>query len=316
MQGMVEHLENIQFMNWFMANNAPALALVNPVNMPDTLLAGYLAQQALEIFTKYGDVYQTAGAYRTLAECFWGISDYQSAEICLLNALEKDTAINQAPDLVASIREQLSLVYSAIDDKPRSDYNRNLFLDMQQQTRQDRQLEARYDQLQNSARMLNLMLLAVVLMIGLLIFLLFIFHRMRRRKDRDFSIVSLLEPLEEWKQKTLERTKMLEEQHEELSEQTCLMRQQLLQNKERNLEQRAKVSLANSIMPFVDRIASEVNRLVRQNGRSDTQQQRAERYAYVAELTDRINDYNDVLTKWIQMREGEVNLRVESVPLQ
>ncbi len=316
LQGMGEHLENIQFMNWFMANNAPALALVNPVNMPDTLLAGYLAQQALEIFTKYGDVYQTAGAYRTLAECFWGISDYQSAEICLLNALEKDTAINQAPDLVASIREQLSLVYSAIDDKPRSDYNRNLFLDMQEQTRQDRQLEARYDQLQNSARMLNLMLLAVVLMIGLLIFLLFIFHRMRRRKDRDFSIVSLLEPLEEWKQKTLERTKMLEEQHEELSEQTCLMRQQLLQNKERNLEQRAKVSLANSIMPFVDRIASEVNRLVRQNGRSDTQQQRAERYAYVAELTDRINDYNDVLTKWIQMRQGEVSLRVESFPLQ
>ena len=316
LQGMGEHLENIQFMNWFVANNAPALALVNPVNMPDTLLAGYLAQQALDIFTAYGDVYQTAGAYRTLAECYWSIKDYQSAEICLLNALEKDTAINQAPDLVASIREQLSLVYSAIDDKPRSDYNRNLFLDMQEQTRQDRQLEARYGQLQISARQLNLMLVAVVLMIGLLIFLLFIFHRMRRRKDRDFSIVSLLEPLEEWKQKTLEHTKHLEEQHEELDEQTGLMRQQLIQNKERNLEQRAKVSLANSIMPFVDRIAGEVNRLMRQNGRSDSQEVRAERFAYVAELTDRINDYNDVLTKWIQMRQGEVSLRVESFPLQ
>ena len=323
LQGMSEHLENINFLNSFVANNAPALALVNPANMPDTLLAGYLAQQALEKFSAYGDVYQTAGAYRTLAECFWGIGDYQSAEICLFNALEKDTVINRAPDLVASIREQLSLVYSAIDDKKRSDQNRNIYLDMQEQTRQDRQLEARYDQLKHSSRLLNLMLLAVVLMIGLLIALLYWFHRMRRKKDRDFSIVSLLEPLQVWKQKTTERTQLFEEQDEELREQTAFMEQQVLQNKKRNLEQRAKVSLAYSVMPFVDRIVNEVQRLMKgtvSNGLSsqhrESDEVRGERYAYVVELTNRINDYNDVLTRWIQMRQGEVSLRVESFSLQ
>ena len=313
LQGMSEHLENVDFLISFVHNNAPALALVNQVNMPDSLLAGYLAQQALELFESYGDVYQTAGAYRTLAECYWGINDFQSAEICLLNALEKDTAIAQAPDLVASIREQLSLVYSAIDDKARSDENRNIYLDMQEQTRQDRQLEARADQLRNSSRQLNLMIAAVVVMIGLVLSLLYVFHRMRRKRDQDFSIVSLLEPLEQWKQKATAKTQQLEEQSEEIKEQTALIGQQVLQNKKRNLEQRAKVSLAYSIMPFIDRIANEVKRLLKSK---DSKEVRDERFSYVAELTDRINDYNDVLTRWIQMRQGDINLRVESFPLQ
>ena len=85
--------------------------------MPDSLLAGNLAQRALEIFEQYGDVYQTAGAWRTLSEAYRSISDYQSALVCLENALKRDTAINAAPDLVASIREQLSIVYAAIRHK-------------------------------------------------------------------------------------------------------------------------------------------------------------------------------------------------------
>lgn len=44
---------------------------------------------------------------------------------------------------MASIREQLCIVYSAVDDKQASDYNRNLYLDLQDQTRQDRYYEAR-----------------------------------------------------------------------------------------------------------------------------------------------------------------------------
>ena len=37
---------------------------------------------------------------------------------------------------------------------------------------------------------------------------------------------------------------------------------------------------------------------------------------YVHELTDQINDYNDVLTYWIQLRQGELSLKIESFPLQ
>ena len=34
------------------------------------------------------------------------------------------------------------------------------------------------------------------------------------------------------------------------------------------------------------------------------------------ELTDKINQYNTILTNWIQMRQGTLNLRIVSFPLQ
>ena len=313
LQGMSEHLKDDDFRARMMTENYPAMVLINPDEMADTLVAGYLAQRALKLFTDYGDVYQIAGAYRTLAECFWTIGDYQSAEICLMTALERDTVINRAPDLVASIREQFSLVYSAIDQKSLSDINRNIYLDMQERTRQDRQLEARADQLRQSSRLLNTMIAAVLLMIVLVLVMLFLFHRLRRKNDQLFTSESLLKPLEDWKRKTLEKSREQEEREEEIHEQIALTQQHILNNKKRYLEQRAKVSLVNIVTPFIDRILNEVRRL--QTTREDASV-REERCAYVAELTDKINEYNGVLTNWIQMRQGELNLRIESFPLQ
>lgn len=114
------------------------MQFVNPHNISDSLLAGNPAQRLLKTFIQHGDVYQIAGPYRMLTECYWEPGDYKSALICLHNALETSHAINQAPDLVASIREQSSLAYSAVDNKQNSDCNRNLYLDIQERTRQDR----------------------------------------------------------------------------------------------------------------------------------------------------------------------------------
>ena len=111
MQAISEHLQDTKQRNMLIADNLPAMKYLNVDHMPDSLLAGNLAQRALNIFVKYGDVYQIAGAYRTLAQCYWHIHDYHSASICLNDALFRDTVINQAPALVASIREQMSLVY-------------------------------------------------------------------------------------------------------------------------------------------------------------------------------------------------------------
>lgn len=90
------------------------------------------------------------------------------------HALNDNKAIEQAPDLVASIRERLCLVYSAIDDKQQSDYNRNIYLDLQDRSRQDRQLEARAAALDENAQQLNLMIAAVVAMIVLVVVLLYV----------------------------------------------------------------------------------------------------------------------------------------------
>lgn len=313
MQAMSEHLQAPQWRDELIRDNLPAMKYINLDHMADTLLAGNLAQRALDMFSEYGDVYQTAGAYRTLAECFWAIQDYQSAGICLQNALHKDTIINRAPDLVASILEQLSLVYSAVDDKSNSDKSRNEYLDIQEQTRQDRQLEARAEQLDRSSRQLNRWIIAVVAMLILVCLLLLLFDRMRRRSDAQFSLSSLMQPLDEWRKANNEHVALVDEQNEEINEQIRISHLHVLSNKRRNLEQRAKISLVNTITPFIDRMIHEVNRLLKFK---DTEEVRAERYAYMVELTDKINDYNNILTQWIQMRQGDVSLHIESFRLQ
>ncbi len=240
-----------------------------------------LAEEALDLFCAYGDVYQIAGAYRTLASCYHAMGDDIHALQHLDMALA-DTLIYQAPDLVASIREQLSVVYSAINDKPNSDYNRNIYIDLQEQTRQDRELEARAGVLDKAVAQLNWMMLAVVIAILLLLLLLWLFNHQNRKSRGNHY---------------------LDEQLEQINESVAMARQRVEDNERRHLEQRAKVSLAVSILPLIDRILYAV-----QHPPVDEE--------YVRELTDNINEQNEQLTQWIQLRQGELNMHIESFSLQ
>lgn len=310
LQGMSEHLVDTRALSRLLDNNQPAMSYINNDDMPDSLFAGNLAQRALHIFQHYGDVYQTAGAYRTLAKCYWALNDYRSSLICLHNALEEDTVIERAPDLVASIREQLSLAYSAIDDKPNSDYNRNIYLDMQEKTRQDRQLEARAEQLDKSAKLLNSMIAAILVVLVVLVTLLIVLYLKRKKTDRSSDIESLLMSLRKWKELNDRQMNRQMEKSDEICEMIEIEKLHLMQNRRRNLEQRAKLSLVTSITPFIDRMLHEV-RMLRKVG--DTNNERIE---YIAELTDQINKYNEVLTDWIRLRQGQLNLHIESFALQ
>ena len=249
-----------------------------------------LADSALQLFTSYGDVYQIAGANRTLASCYHAKGDDNTALDYLHKALS-DTLINQAPDLVASIREQLSVAYSAIDDKPQSDYNRNIYIDLQEQTRQDRELEARAGILDHEVSQLNWMILAVFIAILLMVFLLWLFNHMNRQHKED-----------------TEFDELLEQKKEEVAE----ARLRVERNERRHMEQRAKISMAMGILPLIDRIRHEVDKIAEQPAAADN----AERLDYIRELTDNINQQNDELTQWIQLRQGELSLHVESFPLQ
>jgi signal transduction histidine kinase len=251
-----------------------------------------LAEEALALFQQFGDVYQIAGAYRTLASCYHALGDDVKALEYLEQALS-DSTIHQAPDLVASIREQLSVAYAAINDKPNSDYNRNIYIDLQEQTRQDRELEARAGLLDVAVTQLNWMILAVLGGILLLVFLLWLFnHLNQKQKEND------------------ELNDLLEQKNEELAE----ARLRVENNERRNLEQRAKLSLATSILPLIDRILHETHRLSTgddgEKGRYDVD------VDYIRELTENINEQNDLLTQWIQLRQGKLNLHIESFRLQ
>lgn len=289
LEALAEHLSDSISAQHLVADNLPAMKYLNSRSVVDEMLPVCLADDALTVFSDYGDVYQIAGAYRTLASTYRARGDYQMALACLEKALA-DTLINQAPDLVASIREQLSVAYAAIDDKVQSDLNRNLYLDLQEGTRQDRSLEARAGQLETTVKQLNRLLWAIGAAIVLLGFLItFFYYRHRKRLTRRDE--------NEWK-----------DREEELKEQLALARLHLENNVRRNLEQRAKVSMVNTITPFIDRMIHEVNRLDDGN--------REERLDYIRELTDKINEQNDVLTHWIQLRQGELNLHIETFSLQ
>lgn len=313
MQALSEHLQVKKYRNKLMEDNLPSIQFINTDYMPDSLLAGNLAQRSLDIFKKYGDVYQIAGAYRTLAQCYWQINDYHSAIICLQAALTENKAIDKAPDLIASIREQLSVVYSAIDDKQNSDKNRNIYLDLQEMTRQDRYLESRADQLNRSSEQLNAMIFAVLALIILLIILLIGLSYLRKRNKKNNTIDELLLPLEEWKRRNEEETEANNEKYESILENYGIIQLNIAKNKKTNIEQRAKTSLVNSITPFIDRMINEIKRLSENEEAKDV---RKERYEYIAELTDSINDYNEMLTQWIEMRQGELSLHIESFMLQ
>lgn len=317
-QAISEHIQDPSMRKLLISNNVPAFKYINTYDMPDSLLAGNLALRALQIFTEYGDVYQVAGANRTLAECYWYIHDYRSALICLQRALAIK-AVHQAPDLVASIRERLSLVYSAVDDKANSDRNRNIYLDIQERSRQDRQLEARASQLNYSSRQLNIMLVAVVLMILVFVALLFVFDAKRRRSDKAFSLDTLLEPLRDWQRENEKRNRLMNENINEMKEQLTIGKLHLQQHKRKNLDARAKVQLANSILPFIDRMVYVVHQLKQEKENHQEKRDadwKKRNYDYLMEITDSINDYNSILTQWIQMRQGDVSLKIESFDLQ
>ena len=328
MQALSEHLSNDRWR--LISDNTASVAFVNEDDMPDSLLAGYLAQRSLEMFDSYGDVYQRAGAWRTLAACHWAVGDNISALICLEQALTADTAINQAPDLVASIRERLSITWSAMDDKQQSDINRNIYLDIQEDTRRDRQLEARAEQLQRNAVRLNTIIaVAVTVMVLLVVAAIILFVVLRHRKADTREMERLLTPLRRWQQDNERKNKAFVERIAQIDEARRLTLLNIETDKRLNMDNRAKITLVNSQLPLIDRMINELARLKADSVGADSNRalsdvgadsnralSRNERLTYIAELVEQINAVNGVLTDWIKLRQGQLSLKIESFPVQ
>lgn len=309
LQAISEHLQNDDDRRRLTADNLQEIDFVNVDQMPDSLLSGNLAQRALTLFEAYGDVYQISGAWRTLSTSYRNIGDYNSAYACLTNALEKDTAINAAPDLVASIREQMSIVCSAMGDKQRSDYNRNIYLDLQERTRQDRQLEARAEQLSFSLRQLDFMIVAVIVLIAIIIGLLSYFGYLRHKQRRMVSTDKLLAPLDEWKQKCEAKYEEKQEEIEDTEDEASMKKSQKEHYGEISVEQRTKIMIASSVVPLINRLTREFDIVSEGNC---TPESRDEHLAYAGQLVDSIAECNQQLTKWIRLKQGGLQLNIKS----
>lgn len=100
------------------------------------------------------------------------------------------------------------------------------------------------------------------------------------------------------------------DEQERLQEMRSACAVYLAEHKRENLLKRVSVSTVMSMRPYIDRIINEV-RVLKEAAPDDVER----KLCYVTELTEKLDDLNVILERWIKMRQGEMNLRVESFPL-
>lgn len=186
----------------------------------DSLLPLRLAQLALEKFREYNDLYQIAGAYVSIGKYLNVHGRYSEALDTLTKALncvnrhhmlyyhnemdtldklytfaEGDTTytgvpwimqenVKTVPEWISRIREQLSVSYAGLGMKYASDYNRNIYLDILNFTRQDKELESRYVSLEAGSRQMTLVLFLVIVGLVLVVILWWFFNKRSKIRNQ------------------------------------------------------------------------------------------------------------------------------------
>lgn len=150
----------------------------------DSLLPKRMGEIALLKFKCYDDSYQIAGAYVSIGKYLNAHGCYHEAIDTLTKALSyvDNENVEIVPECISRIREQLSVSYAGIGDKELSDYNRNVYLDILDETRQDKEFESRYQILKTENRQLNVLIATFALgFVSLLILLTFFNHYSKKR---------------------------------------------------------------------------------------------------------------------------------------
>ncbi|MDO4164935.1 MAG: DUF5113 domain-containing protein [Bacteroides sp.] len=184
----------------------------------DSLLPLRLGQQALQLFREYDDLYQIAGAYVSIGRYLNAHGCYEQALDTLGKALDcvndhhrryydcndtldwlktvgrPDTVcvekiwmqqkLKTVPEWISRIREQLSVSYAGLGMKSYSDYNRNVYLDILEDTRQDKELESRYQALETESGQLNLIMWGVATGFVVVILFFWIFNSRSKVRNR------------------------------------------------------------------------------------------------------------------------------------
>ncbi len=447
-QALAELLNDRKAYDLLMESRPVAMRALNTSDLPWEALTLQFAAHALDLFRQYGDWYQISGTYRTLASCSNEQGRYEDALDYLTNALDyvnlhhetyypctdsvdrlvpyvpMDTTsvelewinsghIRTVPEWIARLREQLSVTYAALGMKPRSDYNRNIYLDILDYTRQDKELESRYAALERESKARTGLLALVIAGIGLLVLLLMFLNRRWRMRNAfyidkleqtleicrkitssvpadagdvadvtasivasvrtdvlrlfaatefyivpegeptgekppategvctryaltlpgreqpvgelflytphrlekdDRALVQVISPYLAWTLANGLTFLSLGAERKRLEKEQYVHAQHVAANKRQNLVKKACLFLVTDIRPYIDRIANEVQKLLERRPAYDTETKEG-KYRYIGELIARINEYNDILALWIQMRQGTLSLNIEHFEL-
>ena len=82
----------------------------------------------------------------------------------------------------------------------------------------------------------------------------------------------------------------------------------LAEHKRENLQKRVSLSVVGAMRPFIDRLLKELTALSLPLSHEDEER----KLKYIDELAGKLDSLNVILERWIKMRQGELNLHVES----
>lgn len=373
-------LASLQNIPYFIGNGLQGMANLMVEVKHDSLSPLTMAQQALRYFKDYHDPYQVAGTYVTIGKYLNRRGDYEEALDTLALAMEYVNNLKgTAPECMSRICEQMSVSYAGLGEKGASDYHRNLYLDILEDTRQDKELESRYQALELEAKKLNALMVAVLT--GLLAMVLFFWAYNRRAKLRsrryvkrlqqmlelcqlitsaiplevqteeelvkaileairpgmgllfgtkevdikekrlvlnkklntdEQAMLSVLNPYVQWALDNGQASISLGDEQKRLEKQRFIYEQHIADQKRQNITKKACLAIVNGIQPYIDRILHVVQKIKQKDILLAEQQ---ERFFYLEELADAINESNDILARWIQLKKGSLSLNIETFEL-
>ena len=279
--------------------------------------AAALSHHAVSLFRQYNDLFQTACALRTLGEVYFAAGHYDEALQSFRSALHLASYHRRSPYQVkpwlAGIHENLSLTYSALGDKRLADTHRNTYLDLLDQSRQNRELDSRKALLGQEARSEQIQFALLLLLVVVVVVLSVVYYRQVNHRSRSFEQrvrgISASEECQQARQRLMELQQQSEERLEEGREACEVMRQRILQQQQRHILQRTKLSVVYAIIPYLDRVIAEVKKL------DEKAENAAPHLTYIQELCSGIMTINDRLTEWIQVQQGRLGLQVTRFPL-
>ena len=246
-----------------------------------------------------------------------------------------DKEVYTIPEWIARVRERLSMTYSALNDKVNSDYNRNIYLDILDITREDKMLESRYSNLKSlserSTVLLVTLLLSFIAFMALLIRLSILWtKRYRRQTDKlrnilemchrvetremteaelesqDNETKEMLKPFFDWMQKYDDNIDEINDESINYQKQQQIYIDKVHMGRRNALYRNTVISLAGCILTYIDRLLHTI-RNVKDNRNVNIE--------YANEIIAQIEKQNKQLTELIKISRGQIKLNIQSFEL-
>ena len=154
---------------------------------PDLTDREYLSMgfvdKAIELNETYGDKLQFLQNGVVKAEVCNMHRDYRMA-IDVLDGLAVADSALLIPEIRLQINEQYSIAYAGLNDKQQSDVYRNAYLDILEETRQDREIESRYQKLKQETDRMSILLALVCVGFALIVGCVFFLNKFSRKRHQ------------------------------------------------------------------------------------------------------------------------------------